>query len=110
MAADETAADVVTATLTADTNKSISLTGGDNRARVIELVHHGDDTTAVYFKVYAVEPVDDLTGGGADDEEVLLSGERLTVECPRGSGEPVWVELISAGTPTVTALRRKVQT
>lgn len=106
MAADNTAVDVATQTLVAATNYSVELTGG---GRTVELVHHGDDTTAVYFKTYSAEPVDDLTGGGVDDEEVLLSGERLTVDCKRGSGQSIWVELISAGAPTVSVVRRSVQ-
>lgn len=106
MAADHTAANVSTQTLTAATNASVSITGP---GRTVELVHHSDATEVVYFKTYAAEPVDDLTGGGADDEEVLLAGERLTVECARGAGEPIWIELISAGTPTVSVVRRHVQ-
>ena len=102
MAADNTAADVSTQTLVAATNASVSITGA---GRTVELVHHGDDTTAVYFQTYAAEPVDALTGAGADDEQVLLSGERLTLNCKRGSGEPIWIELISAGTPTVSIVR-----
>lgn len=105
MAADNTAADVSTQTLVAATNASVSITGS---GRVVELVHHNDTTDVVYFKSYSTEPVDDLTGSGADDEEVLLPGERLTVHCARGSGEPIWIELISAGTPTVSVVRRRV--
>ena len=106
MAADNTAADVSTQTLVAATNASVSITGN---GRVVELVHHNDTTDVVYFKTYAAEPVDDLSGAGADDEEPLLPGERLTVNCKRGDGEPIWVELISAGTPTVSVVRRPAQ-
>lgn len=105
MAADHTAADVSTQTLVAATNASVSITGP---GRTVELVNHST-TDVVYFKTYEAEPVDDLTGAGADDEEPLLPGERLTVECARGAGEPIWIELISAGTPTVSVVRRHVQ-
>lgn len=104
MAADNTGVDVSTQTLVAATNASVNLTGP---GRTVELVHHGDDTTAVYFKTYTSEPTDDLTGAGADDEEVLLSGERLTVNTKLGT-TGIWVELISAGTPTVSVVRRDI--
>ena len=104
MAADNTAARVSTQTLVAATNASVSIT---DSGRVIELVHHNDTTDVVYFKTYNAEPVDDLTGAGADDEEPLLPGERLIVNAKRGDGEPIWVELISAGTPTVSVVLRK---
>ena len=104
MTADNTAADVSTQTLVADTNASVSITGP---GRTVELINQGTDV--VYYKSYSAEPVDDLTGAGADDENPLLGGERLQIECARGSGEPIWIELISAGTPTVSVVRRHVQ-
>lgn len=111
MAADETATQVCTFELTAATNKSVSLTGGPSDARRVELVHHGvelDGTTAatapVFFKHYQEEPVDDLSGGGADNEQVLLANERLVVNVGRGNGEPVWLEFYSVGSPAVSAI------
>lgn len=106
MAADFSASNVSTQSLTANTNASVSITGP---GRFVELVHHGNNSSVVYFKTYSSEPIDDLTGAGTDNEEVLLSGERLTVECARGQGQPIWIELISAGTPTVSVILRKVQ-
>jgi hypothetical protein len=100
MAADATAAKISTSTLVAATNLSVSLTGPGRR---VELVHHGDVASAVYFDSYSAEPVDALTGGGADDEQVLLPGERLVVNVRRGAGEPVWLEFLCASNPTVTA-------
>ena len=102
MAADNTAADVSTQTLVAATNASVSITG---KGRRVELVHHGDATDVVYFRAYAAEPTDALTGAGADDEQVLLPGERLVLGTPRGDGEPIWLEFISAGIPTVSVIR-----
>ena len=97
--ADTTAAEVATVTLTADTNHSIELTGS---GRTVELTHHGDATEAVYYNSYSDEPVDELTGGGAEEERVLLAGERLVVGSRRAAGDSVFFELFSAGTPTVT--------
>jgi len=100
MAADQTATEISTQTLVGATNLSVSLTGPGKR---VELTHHGDVAVVVYFNDYKAEPVDALSGGGADNEQVLLPGERLVVNVSRGAGEPVWLEFISAGAPTVSA-------
>lgn len=101
MAADQTATQTGTLTLTMNTSQTIELTGTGNR---VELINHGDDTEAVYFKVETTEALaDTMTGGGADNEQPLLSGERLVVNVPRTRTGNVWIGLWSAGTVTVSA-------
>ena len=103
MAADTSALKIATVTLTAATNHSVNLTGGPSPCRRIELFHHGDETDVIYYKGYVSEPTDDLTGGGAEEEDVIGAGERFFVNVPPANdGSSAWLEFISAGTPTIT--------
>ncbi len=101
MAADQTATKTGTLTLTANTSQTIELSGPGRR---VELIHHGNVTNVVYYKAASTEAAaDTMTGGGVDEEYVLLSGERLTVNVPREATGNVWIGLRSAGTATVSA-------
>ena len=79
------------ATLTADTEDIVTLSGGGGRAA--EIVNQGTDV--LYFRV------DDVTVvGAADETEVVLGGERLSVRL----GDAGTVNVISAGTPTYSVI------
>lgn len=81
-----------TATLVAATADTVTLTGGAGRK--CELTHHGDDTTAAYFRTDGTAAV-----SAADENEVILAGERITFNL----GDSGAFSIISAGTPTYTA-------
>lgn len=98
MAADQAAVRVATGTLTAATDFVFELT----RPNVlqVEIVNQGTDV--VYFAAAATEAdLPALTGGGADEEQPLLGGERLVVNVP---GPGTWVVCQSSGTPTVSVV------
>ena len=97
MAADNTAVDAATVTLTASTARTIHLTG--QQSRTVELVHHGNVTDPVYFQVRGGEgTLAALTVAGSE-ASVVLAGERLTVRVTRSG---MWIRLISAGAARVT--------
>jgi len=95
--AAETGVRSLHAELTAATEDTATLSGADKVGMRADLVHHGyllDGTTAatepIYFRLDGTAAV-----AQADETEVLLSGERISVQLPE-SGQ---VSLISAGTP-----------
>lgn len=101
--ADSTGIDSATLALTANTSQVIELTGRPGRR--VELIHHGNSTEVVYYKVGLTEAiVDTLAGGGADEEFVLLPGERLLRNVPRKLTDvgSIWIGVRSAGTPRVS--------
>lgn len=79
------------ATLTAATVDTVTMSGGAKKRA--ELVNQGTD--AIYFRTDGTDPVT-----AADENEVLLGGERLSISLPE-SGE---VRVISAGTPTYSVI------
>ncbi len=78
-----------TATLTAATVDTVTL----NRQSQVEIVHHGG-ADVIYFRVDDTDPV-----VAADDCEVLLPSERLTVHLDNND-----LKLISAGAMTYTVV------
>jgi len=101
MPADQTATATGTVTLTVNTSQTIELTGNGRR---VELIHHGDQPAVVYFKVATTEALaDSMVGGGADNEQPLLVGERLMLEVPRTPTGNVWIGLRSTVAATVSA-------
>ncbi len=103
MAANNTATDCATGTLVAATEYSIELT---DAGRKVEVIHHGGAVTnVVYYKLFTAEPTGaTMTGAGADNEFPLLAGERLMIDVPRKASGSIWVEFISAGAATVSAV------
>lgn len=102
MAADETATDAATHTLTPDTSETIELTGP---GRYVELVHHGDVDSVVWYKIgYTDAEVDTMAGGGDDNEYPLLPGERLTQSMGRRIDGTRWIGLRCAQAATVSVL------
>lgn len=63
----------------------------------LELVHHGNVTNPVYFRLDATTPV-----AAADENEVLLPNERLRVAARGGTTQVLG--FISAGAATVTVI------
>ncbi len=79
------------ATLVATTVDTITMSGGAGKRA--ELVNHGTDV--IYFRLDGTAPV-----VAADENEVLLGSERLSISLP-DSGE---VQMISSGTPTYSVI------
>ena len=79
-----------TATLTADTADTVTLSGADRKP--CEIVNHGTDV--IYFRTDGTAAVKE-----ADENNVVLGGERLFIGI---MGDSPTVSLISAGTPTYT--------
>lgn len=79
------------ATLAAATVDTVTMSGGAKKRA--ELVNQGTDV--IYFRTDGTDPVE-----AADENEVLLGGERLSISLP-DSGE---VRVISAGTPTYSVI------
>lgn len=79
------------ATLAAATEDVVTLSGGVSLPG--EIVNHGTD--AIYFRTDGTAAV-----AAADENEVVLGGERLSIRLPQ-SGV---VSVISAGTPTYSVL------
>ena len=79
------------ATLAADTEDVVTLSGASYLPG--EIVNHGTD--AIYFRTDGVAAV-----GLADETEVVLGGERLSIRFP----EDGIVSVISAGTPTYSVI------
>jgi len=79
------------ATLAAATEDIVTLTGAPQKAG--EIVNHGTDV--IYFRTDEVTIVAE-----ADETEVVLGGERLTIRF----GSSGTVNLISAGTPTYSVI------
>lgn len=75
------------ATLVASTADTVTLTGGGGKRA--ELVNHGAGT--IYFRTDGVAAV-----ALADENEVILAGERLSFKMPTTGV----ISVISAGTPT----------
>jgi len=68
---------------------------GPSRNTPAEIVHHGDVTDVIYFRLDGVTPV-----AAADENQVLLSGERLFVRLSPSNA----IELISAGAATYSVI------
>jgi hypothetical protein len=79
------------ATLVAATADTVTLSGGGGKGG--EIVNHGTD--AIYFRTDGVTAV-----AAADENEVVLGGERLSIELPSTG----IVSLISAGTPAYSVI------
>lgn len=75
---------------------SITITGQHTG---VEIVHHGDNTTPVYFLISTAATVPVAV---ADDTEVILPGERLRLAVPN-RGATV-VSVVSAGTPRISVI------
>ncbi len=100
MAADQTVVRTGTKTLVAGAAWVMRLTG--NLDDSVELIHHGDSSSPIYYLRAATEAALTTLGAkavAAAEHPVLLSGERLMVGVPT---DGLWVRLLSAGTPTVT--------
>lgn len=82
-------------TLVAATATTVTL---DQDYSEVSIVHHGDAADPVYFTVDGAAPT--VAGAGTD---VVLSGGYVVTSAPGGSGATV-VQLISAGTPTVSVI------
>ncbi len=81
--------------LTASTVDSLTITGQHGN---VEVVHHGDDTSPVYFLVSKAAGSPTVAG---DDTEVVLAGERLRLSI---SNTATVVSVISAGTPRISVI------
>tara|TARA_R110000868_G_scaffold172746_4_gene408741 strand:+ start:766 stop:1047 length:282 start_codon:yes stop_codon:yes gene_type:complete len=79
------------ATLAAATADTVTLSGSSMLAG--EIVNHGTDT--IYFRLDGVTAV-----SGADENEVLLSQERLSIRFPQDGS----ISVISSGTPTYSVI------
>ena len=79
------------ATLAADTEDVVTLSGGAGRAA--EIVNHGTD--AIYFRTDGTAAV-----SAADENEVVIGSERLSIYLPSSGA----VSVISAGTPTYSVI------
>jgi len=79
------------ATLVADTADTVTMSEGPNKRG--EIVNQGTDV--IYFRTDGTTAV-----SAADENEVVLGGERLSISLP-GSGV---VSVISAGTPTYSVI------
>ena len=79
------------ATLVADTADTVTMSGGARKRA--EIVNHGTD--AIYFRTDGTTAV-----GLADENEVVLGGERLTINLSNTG----IVSVISAGTPTYSVI------
>lgn len=84
----------MTATLGAATADQCTMTG-PSRNTPAEIVHHGDVADVIYFRLDGVTAV-----AAADENQVLLSGERLFVRL----GPDNTVDLISAGAATYSVI------
>lgn len=98
MAADQTAINVVSIVLVANTQATVNLIGGGLQG--FELVHHGDDDAVVWYHVATEESKLATVAALADEISVLLPGERLTIN--RTGQRGAWVRFKSTGTPTLT--------
>lgn len=75
---------------------SITITGQHTG---VEVVHHGDNTSPVYFLVSTAATTPAVA---ADDTEVILPGERLRLSVSvRGA---TVVSVVSAGTPRISVI------
>jgi hypothetical protein len=79
------------ATLVAATADTVTISGGGGKGA--EIVNHGTD--AIYFRTDGVAAV-----AAADENEVVIGGERLSIELPTSG----IVSVISAGTPTYSVV------
>lgn len=79
------------ATLVAATADTVTISGGGGKTA--EIVNHGTD--AIYFRTDGVAAV-----SAADENEVVIGGERLSIELP----EDGIISVISAGTPTYSVI------
>lgn len=79
------------ATLVADTADTVTLSGGAKKRA--EIVNQGTD--AIYFRTDGTTAV-----GLADENEVVLGGERLSIFLPDSGA----VSVISSGTPTYSVI------
>jgi len=75
------------ATLVAATADTVTISGGGGKGG--EIVNHGTD--AIYFRTDGTAAV-----VAADENEVVLGSERLSIEIPTSG----IISVISAGTPT----------
>lgn len=102
MAADETGVRLVHhSALTANTVKKFHLTG--KTGSDIEIVHHGGTVAdPLFVTVAATETTLTAAVKYADETEVVLAGERLTIPAPKD--DDVWVSIISNGTPGVSVI------
>lgn len=88
---------VKTATLVANVVDSFEIEGNHSQ---LELVHHGNVSTPVYFKVAGAVTAPTVAG---DNCEVVLSGERIALT-RAGNSASSFVSVISAGAVTVTVV------
>jgi hypothetical protein len=79
------------ATLVADTADTVTLSGASFRPG--EIVNHGTD--AIYFRLDGTTAV-----GLADETEVVLGGERLSLRFPENGA----LSVVSAGTPVYSVI------
>lgn len=111
MAAEQTAAKVGTFTLTADTQAEINITPLPESVKTIEIVHHGNVTDVVYYKIGLTEASVAIAALHEDDAYPLVQWERKSVNIPeRGEGADadtgIWVGLRAVGAARVSVIRR----
>ena len=82
-----------TATLGAATEDVVTMSG-PSRAPA-EIIHHGDVTDAIYFRLDGVAAV-----SAADENQVLLANERLFIKLPSNNE----ISVISAGACTYSVV------
>lgn len=84
--------------LVANTVDDLRITG---QHTTVELVHHSNSTSPVYFLVAKAAAVPSIA---AANTEILLPGERLRIAGITYGGTGTFVSVISAGTPTVSVI------